>query len=211
MPTASDPADRLVAAARQLLPARGWRRLTLAEVAAEAGVSLLDAYQTFPTKADLLAGFIVQTDRHALAGGPAELTEPVRDRLFEVVMRRFDALVPHKPAVAAVLRDLPADPLTALLVAPRFATAMAWLLEAAGLSSSGLTGAVRVKGLALIYLTTLHTWLDDDSADMARTMAHLDQALRRSEMVVRLLPGMADTAPATAPGPAAFPAPPESP
>lgn len=196
--TTTDIADRLVAAALQLIPARGWRNLTLAEVAAEAGVSLIDAYDTFPTKAGLLAGFIMQTDRRALAGGPAERTEPVRDRLFEVVMRRFDALVPHRPALAAVLRDLPADPLTVLLVAPRFGTAMAWLLEAAGLSSSGIIGAIRVKGLALIYLGTLRTWLEDDSPDMARTMAYLDQALRRSETVVRLIPGMDGPAGASA-------------
>ena len=181
----ADVSDRILSAALELAAAGGWRSLSLAEIAGEAGVSLAEVHAAYPTKASILAGFIARIDRQVLAGGATEKENSVRDRLFEVLMRRFDALTPHKDAVAGILRDLPSDPAAVLATAPQFANGMAWMVEAAGLSSSGLRGAIRVNGVILIYLNTLRVWLRDDSADMARTMASLDQGLRRAESLIR--------------------------
>lgn len=184
----STHADSLIDAALALAVERGWRALTLPEVADAAGVSLADAHATFSTKTALLNAFVARIDRQMLTGEAPDRSESVRDRLFDVIMRRLDALEPHKDAVAAIVDDLPADPLTAVAVLPAFGNTMAWILETAGLSASGLSGALRIKGLALIYLTTLRTWLQDDTADAARTMAALDRALRRTEMLISTLP-----------------------
>ena len=181
----ADVSDRILSAALELAAAGGWRSLSLAEIAGEAGVSLAEVHAAYPTKASILAGFIARIDRQVLAGGTTEKEDSVRDRLFEVLMRRFDALTPHKDAVAGILRDLPSNPAAVLATAPQFANGMAWMVEAAGLSSSGLRGAIRVNGVILIYLNTLRVWLRDDSADMARTMASLDQGLRRAESLIR--------------------------
>jgi AcrR family transcriptional regulator len=186
----STNAEQLIDAALRLTVERGWRELTLPEIAAEAGVSLADAYTAFPTKMAMLNGFMARIDRQMLAEGAPDTAETVRDRLFDVVMRRFDALGPHKDAVAAIVDDLPADPLSTLAVLPAFGNSMAWTLEAAGVSASGLSGALRIQGLAIIYLTTLRTWLQDDTADAARTMATLDRALRRTEMLIRAFPSL---------------------
>ena len=62
------------------------------------------------------------------------------------------------------------------------------MLEAAGISSVGLAGSLRIKGLALVYLNALRVWLEDDSPDMARTMAAVDKGLRRAEQLARSLP-----------------------
>jgi AcrR family transcriptional regulator len=183
-------AEKLIDAALALTAERGWRDLTLPQVAVTAGVSLADAYAAFPTKTALMNGLLARTDRQMLAGEAPDPAENVRDRLFDVIMRRFDALEPHKDAVAAIVDDLPADPLTALAVLPAFGNSMAWTLEMAGVSASGLSGALRIKGLAIIYLTTLRTWLEDDSADAARTMAALDRALRRTETLIHACPGL---------------------
>ncbi len=181
----ADVSDRILSAALELAAAGGWRSLSLAEIAGKAGVSLAEVHAAYPTKASILAGFIARIDRQVLAGGTTEKEDSVRDRLFEVLMRRFDALTPHKDAVAGILRDLPSNPAAVLATAPQFANGMAWMVEAAGLSSSGLRGAIRVNGVTLIYLNTLRVWLRDDSADMARTMASLDQGLRRAESLIR--------------------------
>ncbi len=67
---------------------------------------------------------------------------------------------------------------------------MAWMLEAAGLSSSGLCGRLRARGLALIHLNAFRVWLDDDSSDMAPTMAALDKGLCKAEKVAGLFRGL---------------------
>jgi AcrR family transcriptional regulator len=183
-----DTAERLVDVALDLAGRRGWRGLSLAEVAAAAGVPLPEAYATYPTRTALLAGMIARIDRRVLADGPADPDETPRDRLFEVLMRRFDALQKDRAGILAVLRDLPAEPLTAAPLLPHLATAMTWMLEAARLPAGGLAGTLRVKALAVVWLLTLRTWAADDSPDLARTMAALDKALREVEGVARRCP-----------------------
>jgi len=43
---------------------------------------------------------------------------------------------------------------------------------------------LRSKGLLAIWLATLKVWLEDDSPDLAPTMAALDRNLRRAESAV---------------------------
>ena len=86
-----------------------------------------------------------------------------------------------------IVRNALCNPLAALCHGPQLLASMAWMLEAAGLSSAGPAGMLRTKGLALIYLATLRAWLDDDSTDKARSMAVLDRGLSRAETVASVL------------------------
>ncbi len=79
---------------------------------------------------------------------------------------------------------------------------MAAMLEAAGLSASGARGALRRKGLAIVYLDTMRVWLSDDSPDMARTMKALDGHLRRIDRLIRMARGEAGSGPRDASIPA---------
>ena len=58
---------------------------------------------------------------------------------------------------------------------------MIWMLEAAGILSSGPFGLLRAKGLLAVWLITERVWLGDDSPDLGPTMAALDRNLRRAE------------------------------
>ena len=64
---------------------------------------------------------------------------------------------------------------------------MARMLKAGGLKAGGINGAIRTKGLALIYVRTLCVWLGDDSKDLSKTMAVLDRGLARAERLVGIL------------------------
>lgn len=185
-----DATDRIITAALTLAAGRGWRRVGLSDVAAEAGVSMAELRNAFSSKAAIINGFVRRTDERVLAAGPAEGSS-ARDRLFDVLMRRFDVLQPDKAAVAAVVRATLCDPWAALCYGPGLLASMAWMLEAAGLSSAGPTGALRTKGLSLVYLAALRTWLGDDGVDLAKTMAVLDRGLRQAESVASVLcPGV---------------------
>ncbi len=181
-----DPAERLMTAALALAAARGWRDLSLAEIADEAGLSPMEAWQAFPTKSAILVALIAKIESAVLAGGAAAADESARDRLFDLIMRCFDGLQEHRAAVANIAWDCRADPATVLILAPRVLCSLALVLEMAGLSSVGLRGIARVNGLGLVFAQAVRTWLGDDSADMAKTMAALDLALRRAEQVARM-------------------------
>jgi AcrR family transcriptional regulator len=187
---ATTPDDRVIDAALKLAAANGWRRTALADIAGEAGLSLAELYSRFPSKASILEAFIRRVDRATLEGADKTRDDDtsVRDRLFELIMRRLDALEPHKAAVAALVRDLSFHPVASLCVGRRLSRSMAWVASVAGVPTTGPLGMLRVKGLAALYAYVLRVWLRDDSADHAKTMAALDKALQRAEMFAQSAP-----------------------
>lgn len=168
--------------AMELAAERGWRRTALGDVARAAGVPLGELYRRYPTRAELLAGVARLADTAVLADeAPADPEESSRDRLFDVMMRRFDALQPYRAGLAMVMRDLPREPLTALAFSAQFARSMAWMLRAAGIDPEGAGGAAMVVGLGAVHARVLRVFLRDETADLSRTMAALDAELRRAE------------------------------
>jgi AcrR family transcriptional regulator len=172
---AGDTKTRLIVAALDLAARQGWRKTGMDEVAREAKVPLAEAYQLFPTRMAVLVGFARQINDAVLASGEAEGS--TREKLFDLLMRRFDALKPHRAAIRAILRDSVGDP-RALCGAPMFLNSMAWMLEAAGISAAGWRGPMRVFALAGIYGAVFREFLGDDSEDLAKTMAALDRRLK---------------------------------
>jgi hypothetical protein len=63
---------------------------------------------------------------------------------------------------------------------------MTWMLEAAGMETGGLRGAARVAGLSLVYIKGLYSWKNDESPDLAKTMATLDKDLSRAEQLASM-------------------------
>lgn len=178
-----DDAPRRVAeAAMRIAAERGWRRVAPLEVARAAGMTLPAFYRRFPRRVDLLAAVSALADEAVLAEEPGgDGGDGPRDRLFDVMMRRFDALLPYRDGLAAVHRDLAREPATALAFAGTHMRSMAWMLRAAGIEAEDARGRLRAAGLSALYRRVFSVWLGDDTADLARTMAALDSGLRRAE------------------------------
>ncbi|MFN8759360.1 MAG: TetR family transcriptional regulator [Tagaea sp.] len=187
-PSAVSPADAALDAALRLAATRKWSDLTMPDIAAEAGLTLGEMLRATPSKAALLAAFGRRVDGAMLAR-PADADGTVKDKLFDLMMRRFDALGPHKAAVKNILADLPRDPGAALCALPGFLRAMRWTAEAAGIKTTGLLAPLKINALAMAYLITLRVWLQDDSADAAKTMASLDKTLDRLSALASSFPG----------------------
>ncbi len=178
-----DAFDRTVAAtAMRLAAEKGWKRVGLLEVARAAGEPLSRFHHRCRTRADLLAAVSRVADATVLAAqGAADPAESARDRLFDVMMSRFDALLPFREGLRAVLRDLPGEPLTALSLSCSYGRSMAWMLRAAGIDPDRRGGPALVAGLGAVQARVMRVFLDDDSADLSRTMAALDLELGRAE------------------------------
>lgn len=178
---ASDP-DRIIDAAFARIATEGWRPLSLAAIAAAAGLPILRLYRSFHSKPAILCAFLRRIDEAVLAEPPAaEPGERPRDRLFDLLMRRFDALRPYKPALEVLRRELPSDPAAMLAAGASLLRSMRWMHEAAGLATGGVRGAVAVRLSAAAYLAAARVWYRDDSPDLGQTMAALDARLRRIE------------------------------
>lgn len=206
----ASPRDRLIDAGLRLAAERPWDEVTLGAIAEEAKLPLAVLYAEFGSRGALLAAFSRRIDAAVLSeeDGEALADSPPRDRLFEVLMRRFEALQPYRAGVASILSDRLRRPGAGLAALPQLGRSMAWMLVAAGVPTDGWRGLLRIKGLSALWLATLRVWLRDDSEDMAKTMAALDRNLQRTESLLQRLPrrrrsdaaGMAGAAADPAPG-----------
>jgi AcrR family transcriptional regulator len=166
---------------RELIAERGWTGLGMAELAERAGLDLATLYDAAGGRIQALVDAFKRIDRQVLAAGVADAAESPRDRLFEIMMRRYDALVPWRAALKRLGRELPFDPPAMLALTLASERAMGRMLEAARLSSAGLAGQVRLRGLLAVHLAVLRHFLDDDSPDLAATMKALDSRLKGIE------------------------------
>ena len=183
--------DRIVEAFMALLGEQPIEAIGLAEIAGRAGVSLAELRNVFGSKLAILAAHQKEIDRLVLAGIDADMAEePPRERLFDVLMRRIDALTPHKAAVRSLLRSAGRNPGLALALNGFAARSQQWMLTAADIPASGPAGALRAQGLALLFASVLRTWLHDDDPGLARTMSALDRALARGQRLSGLLDGL---------------------
>lgn len=184
---ASDSREAIMVAFITLASERNFDHIGLDEIADRAGVSLATLRETFSNKLCILAAFNRKIDLAVLAEGSADPESSARDRLFEVMMRRFDALAPYKHAIRRMARTARCNPALAAVLHRLALRSQRWTLAAAGLRESGLTGRLATHGIVLVYAETMRAWLNDDDADLGQTMAALDQSLRRGERGVRLL------------------------
>jgi ubiquinone biosynthesis protein COQ9 len=173
-----DPRAALREALLRMVAAGGWRDLSYAEIAKNAGLSLAAAYEAYPSKGAILTGISRDIDARLFASLEEDpLDGSAKDRLFDLLMRRFDAVNKHREAYAALAWELPRTPLEAGCLMLQLRRSLGNMLEAAGLSASGLRGACRIEGLGAIYACALRVWLKDDTADLSKTMAELDKRL----------------------------------
>lgn len=138
-------------------------------------------------------------DQVTLSDAPAE--GPVKDRLFDLLMRRYDALQPNRPGVKALLRALPMDPPLALMLHMATHRSMRWMLEAAGVNTNGPRGDLQMRGLTALWYWGLRTWERDESEDLSATMATVDSALNRADQFASWLHGRGSAPPAPEPEP----------
>jgi len=182
---ARKPLKKIIKTTFAIIGDDGWLRLSLRDVAAKSDLSLAELHDVVPDRIGLLELYLSQLDTDVLKAWEgdqegASSEEPLRDRIFDLLMMRIELSEPYRDGLKVLVRELPRD-LPALrrvgLAETRF---MSWVLDAVGTSTRGMKGAVKTRLLAHAYLATTRGWANSDG-DLNRTMAELDRRLRRIE------------------------------
>jgi len=174
--------EKIIEAFFALLAERSFEDIGYADLAARASVPLATLRGEFGSKLPIVAAYVKTIDRKVLAGGDADIAEePPRERLFDVLMRRLEALAPHKAAIRSLMRSARRHPSLALAFNGLAMRSQQWMLTAANIDAAGPSGIVRAQGLALLFAGVLRTFVNDDDEGLARTMAALDRALARGQ------------------------------
>jgi AcrR family transcriptional regulator len=178
--------QKIIDAALRLAESDGWRGLSLDRIANGAGVPLAEFRKQFSSKADILAAFSRLLDDKILAQvTPADTGISPRDRLFDVLMTRFELMGPYKGALKRIRDDLRLDLGQGAAQLCTTARSLYWMMVAAGIDAEGGRGAIRLPGLITVHGRVFDIWLDDDDPGLARTMAALDSRLRRGERIIQ--------------------------
>lgn len=179
----NDVREKALDAFLGLIAEKGYANVALRDVAQAAGLGFSDLFGVYPDKISLAAAFMARIDAEVLAGTPSfvDPEETPRDRLFDVMMRRYDALRPYRAALRALRRAGTRDPILAIGMGPGLRRSMAAMLEAASVASDGLPGALRQNGLLAIHYAVSRVFDRDETQDLSKTMAALDDRLKTAE------------------------------
>lgn len=182
--------DRIIDAALAAIAENGWQGTGCGDVIDRAGVGAAEFYREF----DDLVSVVIAAMRRANAEMHAasveiEPEDTVRERLFTLLMARFDTASPHRATISAVLRAIPFDPQLAMRLLHALAAMAEQALTLAGAGGPGGRAGHFLRArllLVSVILPTARVWLRDDSPDLAKTMVALDAALARAERAARL-------------------------
>lgn len=192
----------ILKAAMALADECGWAQVSLRDIAARADVPFSELYALAPGKGAVIALFRRHIDTAMLRAVEAEAETPpgaaelsVRDRLFDILMARLDALTPYRAGARAVFAALACDPLAIVCDRPSRDRSMRAVLEAAGIDTAGLRGAVRVQALAFVWGDVFRVWIKEGAGDQSKTMARLDRDLAKLDALARRVECCAPPAP----------------
>lgn len=169
--------------ARAALAAAGagaWRSLTLLDLARAAGRPISDFYGASLGEA---VDCVEEAFDRAISDNLESLdaSQSVRDRLFDLIMKRFEAMEAHRAAIVSMEAGAERDPILLTAQHQRHVRCARWVLALAGLEADGMTGNARAQGLGVIIGQARSAWRGDDAGDFTKTMASLDKNLRRAE------------------------------
>lgn len=174
------PKHKIISATLALAAEGAFHKTSLLGISKRAGVSLEELRASFRSKDDILAGFVRVVDDAVLSkvgGGASGDEEPARDRLFDVIMTRFEVMTPYRVGLASIV-DRPLGSGVGVKSACQLFSSKYWMLEAAGISAAGASGALRLAGLMQVYSAVFPVWLKDDEVGLPKTMAAVDQRLK---------------------------------
>jgi AcrR family transcriptional regulator len=184
-PAPTDKRKAVVDALMRLASDRPWNDIELSDISEEAGVTLAEMRDLFPSKGAILDGFTRMIDRQVIAGTGDDLVgEPARERVFDIIMRRLDAMAPYKRALRRIGIALRTD-LGSIAALNRSAlNSSRYMLAAAGIPTEGPLNFVKLQGMVLTMAAVMETWFEDDDPTLAKTMARLDRELSRGERIM---------------------------
>lgn len=182
---AANPRKQVVEALMRLAATRRWDEIELPDIASEAGLPLAKLRDLFPSKLAMLGGLTRLVDEAVMADTSDDLAgEPVRERMFDLVMRRLDALAPYKDALRRIAPAIRRDPLAMAALNRGAVNSWRYMLASAGIHTEDALGSVRVQGAVLLMARVSEVWLYDEAPELSRTMARLDRELKTAGWVM---------------------------
>ena len=175
--------DQLIEAALKRAVQHRWHSLSMADLSSDTGIDFNEIHTVFSNRAMILKGYIHRLDHRVLDHYEEGETDSTRDKIFDLMMRRFDEFHKDKLAIKEITKQARNEPDTLCITGCGLWHSMRKLLKTAGVRISGVHGRLRIQALSLVFAKIFRIWLEDETDEMSKTMAALDKELERAEKI----------------------------
>ena len=130
--------SKAVRTAFDLAKERSWGDIRLTDIAQAANLDLSDLRREFSCKSDIIRAFQKEVDAEVLSRArPAGEAQSPRDRLFDVIMTRFEVMQPYKQALKRISSYLCCRPGEAAPLLCGSLVSQYWMLAGSGAKLDG--------------------------------------------------------------------------
>jgi AcrR family transcriptional regulator len=155
------------------------------DIADEAQVSRDKSQNLYRNKEAIISDVMKRANNAALADSlEFQENDSIKDKLFSLMMARFDYLAPYRKGIARIIKSSNRSPLQALARLPQVMKTMNLMLQTAGVRTNSPSGIIKINGLTLISANAMWVWLHDETVDLTPTMVALDKGLSRADTLI---------------------------
>lgn len=176
--------ERLKEAVWADLSRQAWSQITLETIADDLLVDHADAHLAAASKTRLVLAKLAELDRQAVSESHRDFSEDpdatMHDKLLEGILHRFEIYQPYKSQIRHLHDGALRDPKLAVKLTSSLQMLVDQLLYICGDTHKSLQRHIRVKGLTALIMSVRSDWIEDDSADMAKTTKLLDKRLKQA-------------------------------
>lgn len=178
--------NKLSKACLALLKSKPWSKINIETICDKANVNPSLAFSVAKDKKDIL--FIINDylDREIYMNIQEIENSTNHDKIFEILMTRFEIYNKHRLAIIKLFNYIVKKPDLIIFLIPIITKSLTTVLEFSNIVSDGILGKLKVEGLLIIYLSIFLVWKNDESNELDKTMAAIDNHLNKAEVFVNL-------------------------
>ena len=110
-----------------------------------------------------------------------------KDMIFEILMMRFDILQQHRKGIISIFNSFKNQPNQLLFLLPNLLDSIILMLEYTKISSIGVMGQIKIKGIFIIYISVFFVWINDNTSYLEKTMTALDNYLNQAGTILKFI------------------------
>ena len=161
----------------------GWERFSFQKLSEKEKIPLNFLKTNYKCKYTVIEKFSQMIDRQVESNIRADdlMDSSIKDKLFELIMLRFDELESFKKALKNIFLSTKKNPLLISIISKNLLNSFDFYLEVSNSYQNSPTDIFKKNFLLLIYSLVFETWLNDNSEDLSKTMSQLDKYLSIAE------------------------------
>jgi len=110
-----------------------------------------------------------------------------KDMIFEILMMRFDILQKYRKGILSIFNSFKGKPQDLVFLLPNIIDSIILMVNYTNVSTKGIKGQLKIKGIVIIYISSFFAWMNDDTPSLDKTMITLDKNLDQAGKILSFI------------------------